>query len=363
MRLQWMCVLAGVGLLAAAAYGKETRLKLVANFEKKAAFTVGGKKGAPKVAITDRTASQGRKSLRFEHTEGPGRDRGWMAFPVDGAAGFNAIAFDIYCEEHDASWLEVRLTQRAVGPNKGATYTARLEFGSFIDGWTPVRLGEAAGLTTILHSPESKPDWGQVREVRFRLHRGGKTVFYLDNIRFENISGAGESRNMLYNSSFEKATNPDIPDGWGRDLSLPPFGENVWGLDAKMAFHGSKSLRIGVPGKYARYWMRHLRSNAGQEYTFSIHLNGCRGGHGRSDSALRGRGRGEEGDGRRGLGAILGHGSRDGRQCLRVHRTAVRAGAVAGRRPARAGPGANALRARRPRSCRAGRGGHQGQAT
>jgi len=260
-----------VGLLAALP-AEEPASKRIADFEKKPVFTVGGKKGPPKVEISRLTASQGQKSLRFEHTEGPGRDRGWIAFPVKEAKGFNAIAFDIYCEQYHQSWLEARLTQRAVGKNKGATYYARLELGPFTDGWTPVCLAQAAGLTTVLHGSGSKPDWSQIFEIRFRLHRGGKTILYLDNLRFQKVSGTGQTRNMLYNSSFEKATNPDIPDGWGRDLSVPPFGEKVWGLDRKTAFYGEKSLRIGVPGKWARYWLRHLRSSGGQIYTFSIYL-------------------------------------------------------------------------------------------
>ena len=217
---------------------EEKKLKLVSDFEKKTVFQLGGSAGKPVVAISRLTASQGQKSLRFEHVKGPGRDRGWVAFPVDGAEGLNAIAFDIYCQEYHHSWLEVRLTQKAAGKNKGATFYARLAFRPFTDDWTLVRLARSAGLTTLLHGEGSEVDWRNISEVRFRLHRGGKTVFFIDNLRFENVGGVGRSRNMLYNSSFEKATNVDIPDGWGRDLCLPPFGVNVWGLDTEDAFHG-----------------------------------------------------------------------------------------------------------------------------
>ena len=267
-----------VCFVAVAVSGKaeQKRTKLVSDFEKKTVFQIGGGMGKPEVAVSRLTASQGQKSLRFEHEKGPGRDRGWIAFPVDGAKGFNAISFDIYCKEYHHSWLEARLTQSAVGKNRGATFYARLDFGAFTDGWTPVRLARSAGLTTLLHGEGSEVDWANISEVRFRLHRGGKTVFFLDNIRFENVGGVGRSRNMLYNSSFEKATNVDIPDGWGRDLSVPPFGPNVWGLDTENAFHGDNSLRIGVVKKFARYWMKHLRANEGQQYCFSIHLKSDR---------------------------------------------------------------------------------------
>ena len=52
--------------------------------------------------------------------------------------------------------------------------------------------------------------------------------------------------------SFEFCTNPDTPDYWGRDLNIPPFGESVWGTDTTTAYHGEKSLRIGVKDKFAR---------------------------------------------------------------------------------------------------------------
>jgi len=82
---------------------------------------------------------------------------------------------------------------------------------------------------------------------------------------------------MLRNSSFEVATNPDTPDYWGRDLNKPPFGEDVWALDAGTAFHGKKSLRIGVRNKFVRYWLRgSLKVVKETTYTFSVYLKSDR---------------------------------------------------------------------------------------
>ena len=262
-----------VASLASAADGP--RVKVIADMEKKPKYAVEWRKTKPLVAVSTLTASQGKRSLRIEHT-GTLPRRACVTFPVPGgAAGYNTLAFDVYCA-HDVhlTRLFVRLRQKPEAKGKVGVWDAVMRIRSFIDGWTTVRLGENAGLNFV-GVRGAKPDWGKIEAVRFFLHDGGKskTVLYLDNVRLEKVE-IGKTRNMLFNSSFERTTVPDIPDGWGRDLAVPPYGEKVWGLDRTVAFKGKNSLRIGVPDKFARYWIKHLRATPKQTYTFSVYLRG-----------------------------------------------------------------------------------------
>jgi hypothetical protein len=78
--------------------------------------------------------------------------------------------------------------------------------------------------------------------------------------------------NMLYNSSFEITTTPDIPDGWSRDFWLPPWGEQVYSIDRTDSYHGKNSLRLGHVGKYAQSWRSHTKVFPGKRYTLSVYL-------------------------------------------------------------------------------------------
>ena len=84
------------------------------------------------------------------------------------------------------------------------------------------------------------------------------------------------SNNILYNSSFEITTNPDIPDGWARDYALPPWGYDIYSIDRGNSFHGSKSIRLGFKGKCVRSWGRHTKITIGHHYTFSVYLKADR---------------------------------------------------------------------------------------
>jgi len=225
------------------------------------------------------------------HYTGQGADRGSITFPVDGAEGFNGIAFEIYCEHDNGGSLVVSIRQKTEGEGKAARYKAVLRMGHFIDGWTPVRLVRDGALV-FKQDGGVEPDWGKIRTVSLSLagQMKGKGVYYLDNLRFENVSGGKTAPNMLYNSSFEIATNPDVPDGWTRDLAEPPHGQEVWGIAADAAFHGSRSLRIAAAGKYARSWGRHTRIVVGRDYTFSVYLKSDRPGV-KAELSLQGLGK------------------------------------------------------------------------
>jgi len=254
-------------------FGEGTPVKLVADMETDPEYKSYGTKTEPKVSIITNTASQGSRCLRFEHT-GSGPRRAGIAFPVDGAEGFNTLAFDIFTAREDYySRVNVRIQQEFEAKRKVGLFSAMLKTRGYVGGWTSVRLGKDAGFR-FYPVGGARPDWGKVREVKFELHDGSETttVLYIDNIRFEKVEEIDDTRNLLYNSSFEIATNPDVPDGWGRDLAVPPFGEGVWGIDRDTAFNGKNSLRIGRHGKFSRYWIKHLTAEADQPYTFSVYM-------------------------------------------------------------------------------------------
>lgn len=249
------------------------RTQLIADFEDTSAHTAGGQVSQPSTSLTPLTASQGRRSLRFEYS-GTGQDRASVTLPVPhGAEGFNAVAFDVYCEADNGSSLIVSVRQETEKEGTAARYKTVLPMADFIDGWTPVRLIRDA---TMVFKQDGgvAPDWSRIRTVSLSVagHMNGKVIYYLDNVRFEDVGEGKTNPNMLYNSSFEIASNPDVPDGWTRDLSVPPYGRDVWGTDPGTAYHGKQSLRISVPGKYVRSWGRHTRVVQGRDYTFSVYL-------------------------------------------------------------------------------------------
>ena len=270
------CVRFLIAMLAAApAAASGPAMKMIADMEDNTAFKAEGRETQPEVMITDLTASQGNRSLRFAHN-GSGPSRAGVSFPItNGGGGFDVLAFDIYCErETRFSRINVRLSQKQEAPKKVGLFSATVRVNQFIDGFSTVRLAVGAGFE-FLSIGGAKADWNRLREVSFHLHDEGDTIFYLDNIRFERMRLRG-SENLLFNGSFELTATPDVPDGWGRDLAIPPFGSNVWSIDATTAWDGKKSLRINDEGKFARYWIGHLKSNKDQAYAFSVYMKAAR---------------------------------------------------------------------------------------
>ncbi len=256
------------GLLYAGMAGAaQPAAKVIADMESLPRHVVSGRHGSPVVSLANSAASGGQKSLRIEY-DGRENDQCMVGFHVDGSGGGDALAFDLYVERDNGANLVVDMTLDA-SDDQGGRFRARLNLPSFIDGWAPVLLSLNGGFK---YSGGAKPDWNRIRRVGFWLdgQMAGKAVLYLDNLRFESLGAA--AKNLLYNSSFEIATNPDVPDGWTRDLNLPPYGREVWSIDTNTAFHGGKSLRIGRCGKYARSWDRHTYVQAGDPYTFSVCL-------------------------------------------------------------------------------------------
>jgi len=280
-----------LGLWAVGALLEEGRCagtppKLVADFETKTAYRVGVISGVPdgvpagepKASVTPLMASQGRKSLCFEY-DGKEGDRASVIFDVKGGAdGCDAIAFDIYAKHLNGGSFVVSIRQATEGEGKSARYKAILNMAQWVDGWTPVRLVKDAQLI-FRQQGGVPPDWGKIYTVSFSVvgDMRGKVVYYIDNIRFENVSPGGKtSPNLLYNSSFEVVTNPGVPDGWSREMAYPPYGRDAWGTDTSTAFHGKKSVRIGFKGLSAFSWRRHTNILPGRDYTASVYLKANR---------------------------------------------------------------------------------------
>ena len=271
-----------LGISTGLAYGQDLRTKLVADMEGKTIWGASGTAGKPNVSITRAMASQGKRSLRFEYTPGgKGRERGTVTFFVkDGAKGCNAIAFDVFAHHTGGASFIVSIRQRVEKKGTAARYKAVLNMGHWIDGWTSVRLVRDAQLV-FKQQGGVAPDWSKIRTVNLSVSgkMSGPVVYFIDNIRFENVAPAGKaSPNMIYNSSFEMADNPDVPDGWTRDLNTPPYGPKVWGIDETTAFHGKKSIRIGAKDKYARSWGRHTNVLQGKNYAGSVYMKADRDG-------------------------------------------------------------------------------------
>lgn len=94
-------------------------------------------------------------------------------------------------------------------------------------------------------------------------------------------------KNYVYNGSFEKATNPGLPDGWEvawRDewVTAAGLAEQYQALgapkytlsgetDRQEAYHGKQSFRLsGTGGAIGVYELRYLKK--GYDYTFSLYL-------------------------------------------------------------------------------------------
>ena len=194
-RLKCVTSLICLLILVAPLCAEPPRTKIVADMEGKTTFGVSGQTDKPKASLTTRTASQGKRSLRFEY-DGKGRDRATVTFVVDGAEGFNAIAFDLYCERNNGSSLIVSVRQQTEGKGKAARYKSVLRLDEFVDGWAPVRLVKDAGMV-FKQNGGVLPDWSKIRTVSLSLSgvMEGKAAIYLDNIRFEDVAGGGPSSN------------------------------------------------------------------------------------------------------------------------------------------------------------------------
>jgi PcRGLX-like N-terminal RIFT barrel domain len=161
----------------------ELPVKLIANMEGKTNYVARGRKTQPKVALTDAQASEGKMSLRVEHT-GTLPARMTLEFPVDGAAGYDTLAFDLYTEESGGhALLRPRLKQKPDAQKKSGLSYGQVVLGLKGEGWQTVYL--TIGKNLKFHSVGGgKQDWAKLRSIQFSLHGGkGKTVFYLDNIR------------------------------------------------------------------------------------------------------------------------------------------------------------------------------------
>ncbi|OGV56760.1 MAG: hypothetical protein A2017_09855 [Lentisphaerae bacterium GWF2_44_16] len=252
-------------------FSEETVLP-VTNMESELKYTVHGMKNKPAVSISSETASQGSKSLCFEYT-GTGKDRVWVTIPVKAdLSPYNVLAFDFYCKNDNGAKFFALLHQKTGIPGKEVYYSGVIKLEDGRDGWTTVKL--VKDRTLCLEKNQSvQGDWSKISAISFgiRAEMHGKALLFIDNIRFEK---GNSSANMLYNSSFEMSSNPDVPDGWRRDLNQAPFGKDVWGIDDREAFHGKKSLRIGVKDKYVSSLARsHLtRLKKDTQYTLSVYL-------------------------------------------------------------------------------------------
>ncbi len=217
------------------------------------------------------TASEGRYSLRFH---APGGQKASLVFPFDQPLhDYNVLAFDFYCERRNGARFYVNLhPQDDNDPEKNLTeYVAQIDPKIGRDGWTTIRLVRDRSMRKRVIDRQGQ--WTQPRALSFSLTDDGRGdfVFYVDNIRFLKEETSGR-QNLIYNSSYEINTNPDIPDGWRGQIGVPPFGPTHWGLDDAEAWHGKYSLRLGHMGKSAIAWGRFINLTPGQPYTFSIYL-------------------------------------------------------------------------------------------
>ncbi|OGV49134.1 MAG: hypothetical protein A2017_08080 [Lentisphaerae bacterium GWF2_44_16] len=242
---------------------------LVADFEADTqfkAFPLG--KASAKIVST--TASSGSKSIRFEF-DADGKTSASLVLPFTGnMSEYDSIAFNYYCENDNGTMCTV--TVHGKDSKEASDHLAKLRIADARDGWMPARF--ARGKTLRFRGKANvKDDWSDITGVSFSFNKEmkGKLVFYIDNVRFEKTSAAS-ARNLLYNSSYEITSTIDVPDGWRRDFDRPPFGKDIWGIDESNAWHGKKSLRIGLNGKEAHCWTRNLRLVKDHEYTFSIYM-------------------------------------------------------------------------------------------
>jgi len=74
-------------------------------------------------------------------------------------------------------------------------------------------------------------------------------VAWFDDLFLREV-GAEDVDNLVFNSSFEVAANPGVPDCWNREgynRQKGFYARKYWGLDSSTAYHGRKSLRLAAP--------------------------------------------------------------------------------------------------------------------
>jgi hypothetical protein len=274
-------VLSLAAVMSAAAAGREAPAPeelLVADMDGAVSWKAFPASGAvPTVELVESTASTGKRSLRFE-VDCDGEASPSLVLPLGKSlAGFDVLAFDFYCERYNGArfFVTVHPEGEADEQRNLTPYQAEVNPGEARDGWTTIRLVKDRLLQK--RSRERPSDWANPRAVSFGIksQAEGKMVFYLDNVRFLKADVA-TSRNMLFNSSFEIASNGDVPDGWRGEIGAPPFGHDVWALDDQQAWHERASLRLGHPGKTAIAWDRYVNLVPSLRYTFSVYLKSDR---------------------------------------------------------------------------------------
>jgi len=263
------------GVMAAAPEQEEL---LVADMEEAVAWKAFPASGAvPTVEMVESTAAAGKRSLRFE-VDCEGDVSPSLVLPLETSlAGFDMLSFDFYCERHNGARFFVTVHPRGDADKELnlTSYYAEVNPVDGRDGWTTIRLVKDRWLRK--RDADRADDWDNPRALSFGLKSQGQgtMVFYLDNIRFQKADRA-TSRNMLFNSSFEIASNGDVPDGWRGEIGVPPFGPDVWALDMEHAWHERASLRLGHPGKTAIAWGRYVNLTPELDYTFSVYLKSDR---------------------------------------------------------------------------------------
>jgi hypothetical protein len=252
---------------------------LVADMEQPVAWKAFPATGAtsPKVELVETTAAQGKRSLRFE-VDCDGKATPSLVLPLEKSlAGFDMLCFELYVERQNGARFFVTVHPQGEADKQLnlTVFYAEVNPVDARDGWTTIRLIKDRSLRKRV--ADRADNWDQPRALSFGLntHGQGKMVFYLDNIRFLKADQA-TSRNMLFNSSFEIASNGDAPDGWRGEIGVPPLGRDAWSLDATQAWHERFSLRLGHPGKTAMAWGRFVNLTPQVNYTFSVYLKSDR---------------------------------------------------------------------------------------
>lgn len=251
-------------------HGEEKQTFEVADMEKETAY-MAFPVGRAKISFSDKTSSQGKSSLRFQFS-GASKDRASIVFPFkNNMKDYDIFAFDFYCENNNGATMAAYVNQEVKNTKKeGAESYSYVNLMDGRDGWVTIRLRKKDFM--FREKGGYKQDWSKVKSISFGFGRGmqGKMVVYFDKIRFEKSDN--NDSNLILNSSFEQDTSPGTPDYWHRDINIPPFGKNIWGLDTKTAFKGNKSLRLGLKGKYAAPGGATIRVVKGKDYTLSFYM-------------------------------------------------------------------------------------------
>lgn len=252
---------------------------MVADMEGKTKFTTFPQTDSPVAhgEIVDSTAASGDRSLRFEYNA-DGKRPASLVLPFDKSiADYDVLSFDMYTKSRNGSRFIVTVHAQSEGqdPSEMTEYIGRVDLKEGRDGWITIQLVKDRSLVKRVDS--KKGNWANPRAISFAVNKSGKgpVEFYIDNVRFLKAD-EGLSRNMMYNGSFEIATNPDAPDGWRRGFFEPPYGSNIWTLDTNEKWHGNSSLRLGHEGVMASAWGRFVSLVPSEFYTYSVYLKADR---------------------------------------------------------------------------------------